>query len=366
MTLKDIFFMQRALSLAKKGLYGSHPNPMVGAVIVKNGKIIGEGFHKEFGKEHAEINAIKNAKSSVKGARIYVTLEPCSTIGKTPPCADALIKTGIKEVIIGANDPNPANSGKAAEILGTAGIRVRAGVLKKECESLNRVFAKHMRTGMPYVTLKISQSLDGKIADFAGNSRWISSKSSRIEAHKLRAQSDAVCVGIDTILRDNPRLNVRYLKVKKQPSVVVLDSSLRIPLNSNVFKNKNVVIAAGRGVSPYKKKRIEKMNAVVLELPQSSNGGIDIKSLLKTLGRMGIAHLMVEGGGRVMGSFISGNLWDRFICFISNVIIGGEKSVSSVVWPDAINEKIKTLGMKVRISGLKKIGTDLKYVLRNN
>lgn len=378
---KDIFFMREAIRLAKKGRYGAHPNPMVGAVLVKNGKIIGRGFHKEFGKEHAEINAIKNTKTA-KNAVLYVTLEPCSTWGKTPPCTDAIIKAGIKKVVIGSIDPNHAHSGKSEKILKKAGINVKTGVLKKDCESINYAFNKYMKTKIPYVTLKISQSLDGRIADSEGNSKWISSLQARKEAHKLRAESDAVCVGINTVLKDNPLLNVRYIKVKRQPVIVVVDSKLKIPANSNLFKNEKVLIATTDKANLTKLKNLHRKNVRILVVPSNGNArvnpvkshsagvsvscqdnftGVNLQNLLTELGKMGISHLLVEGGGELLGSFIVQGLWDRFICFVSPLIIGGKESKNSVVWSDVVNKKNRMLGMKIKIKEVRKIGPDWMF-----
>ncbi len=357
----DEFFMSKAIELALKGIYNAHPNPMVGAVIVKNGHIIGKGYHKEYGKAHAEVNAIKSAKESLRGATIYVTLEPCSTFGKTPPCTEAIIKAGIKKVIVGVTDCNPAHSGKGLKILAKAGIKVETGVLKKSCEDMNFAFNKFMRQKVPFVTLKVSQSFDGRIADFMGRSRWISSLKSRIKTHELRAESDAVLAGIETIIKDNPLLNIRHIKVKKQPAIVIVDSSLRISLNAEVLGNERVIIATTEKASKIKIVKLEKRNIKILVLSKDKNGKVNLKALLKKLGQMGIGHLFVEGGGRVLGSFVSQGLADRFIGFFSPLIIGGEKSKSSVVWPDILNKHRKDLGIKMRFKDIKQIGPDIMF-----
>ncbi len=354
--------MSRAVELARRGLYGAHPNPMVGAVIVKGGRIIGEGAHLRFGGPHAEINALSSCSASPEGAVVYVTLEPCSTYGKTPPCTAALVKAGIGRVVIGALDPNPANGGKAAALLKRAGLGVSAGLLRRECEALNPAYNKFMRTGLPYVTLKIAQSLDGKIADAAGRSRWISSPQARVEAHKLRAQVDAVLAGIGTVLSDDPLLNVRGLKVKRQPRIVVLDSLLRVPPGARIFSTGRVIVATTRR-APVTALRSSSREAEVLALP-SGKGGVSLPALLKALGGMGISHILVEGGGRVIGSFISGGLADRFICFISPLIIGGTESKSSMVWPDALNAARKELGIKAEVVSISRAGPDLMLDLR--
>ncbi|PIU20295.1 MAG: riboflavin biosynthesis protein RibD [Elusimicrobia bacterium CG08_land_8_20_14_0_20_59_10] len=361
MTDKDKVFMARAVDLARRGRYGAHPNPMVGAVIVKNGRIIGEGAHLRFGGPHAEINALRSCRTSPKGASAYVTLEPCSTCGKTPPCTQALIKAGLKAVYTGAPDPNPVNNG-GAPLLRKAGLKVRTGLLRKECEGLNPAFNKFMRTGIPYVTVKIAQSLDGRIADAAGRSRWISGPQARHETHKLRAEADAVLAGIGTVLADDPQLNVRGVRTPRQPWVVVLDSSFRVPRGARLFANERVIVATTSKAPVTALKRFFR-RAKILVLPPK-NGRVPLPALLKALGGLGIAHVLVEGGGKAAGSFISEGLADRFICFISPLIIGGTASRNSMVWPDALNAARKELGIKARINSISQAGRDLMLDLR--
>lgn len=355
--------MFRAIELARRGRFGAHPNPMVGAVIVKGGRIIGEGAHLRFGGPHAEVNALRFCRISPAGAAIYVTMEPCSTSGKTPPCTEAVLKAGIREAYIGASDPNPAHRGKTAAILRRAGLKVRTGVLKKECEALNPAFRKFMRTGLPYVTVKIAQSLDGRIADAAGRSRWISSPESRLEAHRLRAEADAVLAGIGTILADDPLLDVRGVRVRRQPWVVALDSSLRVPRRARIFRNERVIIATARAAAAALKKLPRSAKTLVLPLEK---GRISLKALLKELGRLGVAHVLVEGGGKVAGSFISEGLADRFVCFVAPALIGGTDSRNSLVWPDKLNAARKKLGIRPRLVSVTRAGPDLMLDLRFN
>ena len=258
-------------------------------------------------------------------------------------------------------DCNLAHRGKGAKILAKAGIKVRVGILKKSCEDMNYAFNKFMRRKIPYVTLKVSQSFDGRIADFMGRSRWISSLKSRIKTHKLRAEADAVLAGIETIIKDNPLLNIRHIKVKKQPVIVVVDSSLRISLNAKVFENERVIIATTKKASKIKIAGLEKRNIKIIILSEDKNGKVSLKALLKKLGQMGVGHLFVEGGGRVLGSFISEGLADRFIGFLSPLIIGGEKSKNSVVWPDILNKRRKNLGIKMHFKRIKRIGPDIMF-----
>ncbi|MEI7528798.1 MAG: bifunctional diaminohydroxyphosphoribosylaminopyrimidine deaminase/5-amino-6-(5-phosphoribosylamino)uracil reductase RibD [Elusimicrobiota bacterium] len=358
---KNKTFMARAIALAARGRYGAHPNPMVGAVLVRNGRVIGEGAHLRCGGPHAEVNALRACGGRARGSALYVTLEPCSTYGKTPPCTGAIVKAGITSVFIGAPDPSPANGRKAAALLRRAGLKVRTGLLKKDCVALNPAFNKFMRTGLPYVTLKIAQSLDGKIADAGGRSRWISGPEARLEGHKLRAEADAVLAGIGTVLADDPSLNVRGVKVHRQPWVIALDSSLRVPPRARIFRNERVLVATTRRASVTVLKKLPK-NVKVLVLP-SDQGRVSLPALLKALGGLGISSILVEGGGRVVGSFISQGLADRFVCFVAPLIIGGTASRNSMVWPDALNAARKELGLKARITSIGRAGADLRLEL---
>lgn len=354
--------MARAIELARRGRYGAHPNPLVGAVLVKGGRVVGEGAHLRWGGPHAEIAALRSCRANPAGAALYVTLEPCSTHGKTPPCTAAIVKAGIKEIYIGAPDPNPANGGKAAAILRRAGLKVRTGLLKKDCEALNPAFNKFMRTGLPYVTVKIAQSLDGRIADAAGRSRWISSPQSRLEAHRLRAEADAVLAGIGTVLADDPLLNVRGVKVPRQPWVVALDSSFRVPRKAKIFRNERVLIATTRRASVSAMKKFPH-GAKILVLP-SEKGRVSLRALLAGLGKLGVGHVLVEGGGTVAGSFISEGLADRFVCFVAPMLIGGTRSRNSLVWPDELNAARAELGLRPRLASVSKSGPDLMLDLR--
>ena len=231
--------MKRALNLARKGQGFVHPNPLVGAVLVKNNKIIGEGAHERFGGPHAEVNAIRRAAQSPAGATLYITLEPCAHTGKTPPCTDLILKSNIKRVVVGAKDPHPLVSGKGLRILRNKGVRVETGVLEKEAAAMNRDFNYWVRRKVPYVIAKVAQSLDGKIATKRGQSQWITGEEARRYGHGLRAASDAILVGVNTILRDDPRLSVRLGKgrgaINRAPTKVILDSRLRTPLRARIF-----------------------------------------------------------------------------------------------------------------------------------
>lgn len=361
--MTDQELMQRAMGLARRGSCGAHPNPIVGAVIAKRGRVIAEGWHACFGGPHAEAAALSRAGARARGADLYVTLEPCSTHGKTPPCTEAIIAAGVARVFIGASDPNPCHSCRGGAILRAAGIKVKTGLLRRECEALNPAFSKYMRTRLPYVTLKTAQSLDGRIADAAGRSRWISSPQSRRFAHGLRAEADAVLAGVGTILADNPLLNVRGLKVPRQPWVVILDSRLSIPPKARVFENDRVIVAVAGKAPPAAVKRLPR-HAEVLELPKARDGRPSLPVLLKALGAVGISHILVEGGGKVAGSFISQGLVDRYCCIIAPMVIGGTCSRSSAVWPDKLNAARKVLGVQAEVKDILRLGPDLMLDVR--
>ncbi|HAH05557.1 MAG TPA: bifunctional diaminohydroxyphosphoribosylaminopyrimidine deaminase/5-amino-6-(5-phosphoribosylamino)uracil reductase RibD [Elusimicrobia bacterium] len=347
--------MERALALARRGLYGAHPNPMVGAVVVKGGRTVGEGFHRRFGGPHAEVEALRRAGRSARGATLYVTLEPCSTWGKTPPCTDAILRAGVGEVIFGANDPNPAHRGRALRLLRAAGVKARGGLLGEKCRALNEAFEKHQRTGLPFVTLKAAQSVDGRIADADGRARWISSRESRIEAHRLRAQADAVLAGVNTVLQDDPRLDVRHVRAWRQPLAVILDSSLRTPPDAKVVRAGRALLATTRRAA----RRKPAVRAELLILPQDPSGRVSLPALLRELGRRGVGHVLVEGGGTVIGSFLREGLADRLVVFLAPMVIGGERSKASACWPDAWNRGREELGLGLELLRVGRRGPDL-------
>lgn len=354
--------MSVALKEAKKGIF-THPNPKVGCVIIKNGKIISKGYHRHYGGPHAEVNAInKLSPDKVKNSTVYVTLEPCSTYGKTPPCTELLIKSKVKRVVIGSIDPNPKHNGRAVKILKKHGIEVSTGVLKDECEKLNRVFFKNMKYFLPYITLKIAQSIDGKIADKDYNSKWITSEKSRIIAHKLRRESDCILVGINTVIKDNPSLNIRYVRFRKQPDICVIDRNLRIKTSSNLFKipDRKIYIVKDRKLKSEKR---YPQNTELIDMSFDNNGLINIKKLLKILYKKGIRHILVEGGAFTSGSFLHSGNFDRIIVFISPMIIG-DSGIDSFILPEDL--KTKDLGLRLKYESFKKTDKDLMIELVKN
>ncbi|MDP8216779.1 MAG: bifunctional diaminohydroxyphosphoribosylaminopyrimidine deaminase/5-amino-6-(5-phosphoribosylamino)uracil reductase RibD [Candidatus Kaelpia imicola] len=328
---RDLKFMHRAISLAKKARGKTSPNPMVGAVLVdKNGKIISEGYHRRAGASHAEVEAIDKAGLKSKAATLYVSLEPCSSYGQTPPCVDRIIESGIKRVVIAVLDPNPENHNRGVRLLKKSGIDIRLGVMREEAEYLNRVFFKHIRERVPYVSLKAALSLDGRIADNKGLSKWISSGDARDFVHReIRSKVDAVMVGIGTVLKDDPSLTLRDSKgrlVKEQPLRVVLDSNLKIPIGANILKHRKGTLLIVTSVKTGKKKKREeliKRGVRIIDIAYLSAKGLDLKRVLKALYREGICHLLVEGGSSVLSSFLERGLADYLYLFISNMVLGG-------------------------------------------
>jgi diaminohydroxyphosphoribosylaminopyrimidine deaminase/5-amino-6-(5-phosphoribosylamino)uracil reductase len=297
---------------------------MVGAVIVRNGKIIGRGYHKKCGDYHAEINAINNVKGSIRGSTIYINLEPCSHYGRTPPCVDTLIKKGLKRVVVGTHDHNPEVNGKGIKILRSKGIKVDVGILDTECRQLNEHYFKFIKSGIPYVTAKYAQSLDGRIATKTGDSQWISSEASRKYVHFLRSTNDGIMVGAGTVIADNPQLTVRHVK-GKNPLRIIVDSKLRIPIKSSVLTDDNphqTIIATTSNTPARKITAIKKLGVEVLVVRKERNGKVSFSSLLKELGKREIMSVLVEGGSGMITALLKVNLVDKMIIPISPRILG--------------------------------------------
>lgn len=312
--------MDEALKLAKRGNGWTYPNPMVGAVIVNRGQIIAKGYHKRVGLPHAEVEALKRAKKSLKGATLYVNLEPCTHYGKTPPCVDAIIQSGIKHVVCSILDPNPKVHGRGIAKLKQAGIAVSVGLRKKESRSLNEAFFTFHEKKRPFVAIKFAASLDGKIATKTGDSQWISNKVARNYARSLRSQYQAILVGINTVIQDNPHLGVRQ-KNKKDPLRIILDSTLKIPLTTQVLRDTNVLIASTTKANKEKMQVLTKMGIPVILFNSAS---IPLSDLLEELKKRKIISVLVEGGSQVLGSFIDAKLVDKVYAFHAPLIIGGQ------------------------------------------
>jgi len=318
--------MRKCIELAGKGKGYVSPNPLVGCVTVKNGKVISEGWHKKFGENHAEINAINAAKAkgiSLKGAALYVNLEPCSHQGKTPPCTDEIIKNKINEVVIGTKDPNPAVAGKGIKKLKNNRIKVTAGVLEDQCRTLNKFFFKFIKSGLPYITLKAAQTLDGKIADIEGKSKWISSIESRKLVHEMRSRYDAVLVGKNTVEKDNPELTVRNVK-GRNPYRIIIDTDLALNLNNKLFSDKftdKTIIIASKEPDKFLSGILEQRKIRVVKA-RAKNGLIDLKDAMKKIASLGISSVLVEGGAFTFTEFIKQNAADELLIFTSPKIMG--------------------------------------------
>lgn len=353
MKKSHLYFMRLALRLARKAQGQTSPNPMVGALVVKNGRIVGRGYHKKAGLPHAEVVALEDAGQKACQATLYVTLEPCAHFGRTPPCVDKIIKSGVKKVVIGMVDPNPLNNGKSIRILRQHKIKVEVGFLEDDLRSLNEVFIKFTTKKMPFVTVKVAQSLDGKIATKSGDSKWITSDISRSLSHRIRRDYDAVAVGVNTLLRDNPRLDAWFSK--RQPAKVIIDSQLSVSEKANIFSGTSGVVIVTLAIAPGQEtenRKILEPKARILEVKEKA-GQINLKSALKKLTQIGITNILVEGGGTLIGSLFDEGLVDKILFFISPKIIGGKDSISSVMGRGIrrIDRAIKLRNIKLRRLG---------------
>ncbi len=320
--MDDKHFMELALRLAleRKGL--THPNPTVGCVIVKEGKVIAQANHERAGSPHAEAKALSMAGESAKDSTLYVTLEPCTHFGRTPPCVDAIIKAGVKRVVIATLDPNPLVSGNGVRRLREAGIEVKVGVLEEEAKRLNEDFFTYITKGRPYITLKFAQSLDGSLATQNYHSKWISSEESRKYAHKLRAEASAVLVGINTVLRDNPSLTVRAFEWERNPTRIVLDPKLRIPIDCNLVKDKKAKTVVITAVEDRHKINALQEEGVEVLLAGYEDGLLNLKEVLRELYFKEVMHLLVEGGAHTLTSFLREGFYDRICVFLAPILIG--------------------------------------------
>ena len=327
-------YMRRAIQLAAQGEGKTRPNPLVGAVIVKDGRIIGEGYHTRYGGLHAEREALADCKrrgESPEGADIYVTLEPCCHTGKQPPCTEALAEAGVGRVIVGSSDPNPLVSGKGIEFLKQHGIQVETGFLKEECDALNTIFFHYITTGKPYVALKYAMTADGRIATVTGASKWITGEEARCHAHGLRNRYAAILVGKNTVLADDPMLNCR-LPGGVNPLRIVLDSHLCIPVESHLVQTAReipLMVVCGSEVSAEKKAQLEKLGAEVLCLP-GADGRPDLVALVRELGRRGVDSLLIEGGSQVHYSALKAGIVNHIYSYVAPKIFGGERALGPV------------------------------------
>ena len=329
---KDTYFMQMALELAEKGRGAVAPNPMVGAIIVKDGRIIGSGYHEKIGEGHAEVNAFRSATEDVAGATIYVTLEPCSHFGKTPPCSDKIIEKKIGRVVIAALDPNPLVSGRGVKKLQAAGIEVITGVLAEESSRLNEIFMKYIVKKEPFVVMKAAMSLDGKIATRTGESQWITGPAARERVHQLRSALTGIMVGVQTVIMDDPQLTSR-LPGGKNPVRIIVDSTLCIPLEAKVLQNQDTaktIIATTERADRSKAARLEEAGIEILSVPANDDGRTDLKALMRALGERGIDSILLEGGATLNFAALQAGIVDKVQVYIAPKLIGGETAKTPV------------------------------------
>lgn len=363
---KDLFYMQQAIELAKLGRFTTTPNPNVGCVIVKDDQVIGQGYHQKAGEPHAEVFALQMAGSNAKGATAYVTLEPCSHFGRTPPCADALIKSGIKRVVIAMQDPNPNVAGNGIKRLNDAGIDVTVGILSEQAESINKGFLKRMRTGMPYVQLKLAASLDGKIAMASGESKWITSNTARQDVQQFRAQASCILSTRATVQADNASLTVRYDELSnniklnylpenlRQPIRVIIDSQKRLTGNENVFQQSGEIWVVRKQNIPVV------MSNAELIIASSMNNNIDLTKLFNVLAEKQINSVWVEAGAHLAGALIEQNLVDELIVYYAPKLLG-HNALNMCILPHV--QKL-SLAPQFQFDSVAKVGDDLRVILK--
>ncbi len=358
--MDDAFYMQLALDLAKKGIGFTSPNPVVGAVVVKNGEIVGKGYHRKAGGAHAEANAIKNAGELAEGATLFVNLEPCNHTGRTPPCTRSIVEAGIRRVVTAMPDPNPDVEGEGIAYLRDKGLDVSLGICEEDARRLNEAFIKYIKTKRPFVTIKCAMTLDGRIATKSGNSKWITGEEARSFVHEMRHASDAILVGVNTVKKDNPRLTTRLGDIKDaDPTRVILDTHLTIPEDATILQLESdsvTIVITGAGDSDAakieKQRRLEQMGTLVLQSPLQ-NGLLAWEPLMARLGGMGITCLMIEGGSRVIGSVFRAGIVDKIVFFYAPKILGGDDGypITKGPGPDSIDQSLKIKDVRVRKFG---------------
>ena len=360
MTVVDAKQMKRALTLARRGIGKTSPNPAVGCVIVKNGTVIGEGWHKKAGTPHAEIHALEMAGDAAREADVYVTLEPCCHTGKTPPCSEALIKAGVRRVIAGMRDPNPQVNGGGLAALESAGIETSCGILEEECRAINLPFIKYVTTGTPYVTYKCAMTLDGNIATLTGESRWISCEKSRKQVHLMRAHMDAVMVGVDTIIADNPQLTVRHVR-GKDPLRIIVDTRLRTPKSVTILNGElsvKTIIATTEIDTAVHRPYLEQGATIVV--CDEEDGRVSMSDLLQKLSIMGVQSILLEGGSRLAGSMLQLGMIDELVFFVAPKIIGSNGfSPFNLQGITSMSHAIK-----LDFTDIRRIGTDVVITAR--
>ncbi len=348
-------FMQQALTLARLGEGRTRPNPPVGALVVRDGVVAGEGFHPRAGEPHAEIFALRQAGPAARGADLYVTLEPCCHQGRTGPCTDAVLAAGIRRLFVGTLDPNPQVAGRGIDVLRAAGVEVHVGLLEPACRRLIDPFAKHVTTGFPWVLLKAAATLDGRTATSRGDSKWISGPESRLLVHRLRDRLDAVMVGIGTVLRDDPLLTTRLPEEGRDPLRIVVDTHLRLPQNAALLRSGSpaaTIIATGPSVSDERAKRLEQMGVRILRCA-APEGRVDLLELMRRLGAEGIQSILLEGGATLNGAALRTGIVDRIALFLAPILLGGGDGpgIFSGPGPLCLAEALRLKGLEVSRSG---------------
>ena len=354
----DHAYMSQALQLAEKGLYSTSPNPRVGCVIVRDGKIVGSGWHVKTGQPHAEINALNIAGGAAQGATVYLTLEPCSHYGRTHPCAEALIRAKVAKVIIAMQDPNPLVAGKGTSLLKQSGINVQIGLMGEWAKDLNVGFVSRMTNNRPWVRMKIAASLDGKTALNNGVSQWITGEAARHDGHRLRARSCAVLTGIGTVLEDDPQLSVRFIETPRQPLRIIIDSRLKIPTTARVLRGEGELIFT----TTDNKERISALKEVgahPIILP-NEKGKIDLAGLMQILADFEINELLVEAGNRLSGAFIREGLVDELIIYLAPHLIGN-RAMGMLQLPELTDLSEK---YNLKIKDLRMVGEDIRIMSR--
>ncbi|MBT2637856.1 bifunctional diaminohydroxyphosphoribosylaminopyrimidine deaminase/5-amino-6-(5-phosphoribosylamino)uracil reductase RibD [Bacillus sp. ISL-39] len=356
--MNDQDYMALAINLASATEGQTSPNPQVGAVLVKDGRIIGMGAHLKAGEPHAEVHAITMARDKAKDATLYVTLEPCSHFGKTPPCSNLVIDSGIKKVFVASVDPNPLVGGAGVKKMLEAGLDVQVGLMEEEAKALNKVFFHYISTGLPYVTLKSATSLDGKIATVTGESKWITGEEARKDVHRFRHSHDAILVGVNTVIKDNPSLTTRIESGGKNPVRVVLDNTLRTPLDSRIVNDRaaeTIIVTGGRAEA----ERIKQFTELGIEVIKLETEQVEIHGMLKKLGDWGITSIYVEGGAEVHGSFLKEKAFQQVIAYIAPKLIGG-KNAPAAYGGGGIARLEDTVSLEIR--DVKQIGQDIRII----
>lgn len=362
----DYALMAEALRLARRGLYSAHPNPRVGCVIAKEGRIVGAGYHRRTGENHAEINALQEAGEAARGATVYVTLEPCSHHGRTPPCSDALIAARVARVVIAMADPNPRVAGEGLARLREAGIETESGVLEAEASELNAGFVSRMRRGRPWVRVKLAMSLDGRTAMASGESKWITSEAARHDVQRLRARSDAVMTGIGTLLSDDPALNVRLAADALgldtnplQPLRVVLDTELQTPPRARLFSQDGRILIVTAAEDAHRRRTLERAGAEV-QLCSRSEAGLDLGAVLEALGQREINEVQVEAGALLAGGLIRAGLADELMLYVAPHLMGNEaRGLLNLPGLDRMEDRIA-----LDILDVRSVGSDLRITAR--